>query len=333
VPLFDKPLSELQTFRAPDFEPEDFDAFWKMTLKEAAAHPLAVEFAPVREPIYRTVDVEDVTFNGFGGQPVKGWFIAPRKSGGGGGGKSGGKLPCVVTYLGYGGGRSLPVDHLAFASAGIANFITDTRGQGSVWAPGSTPDDAPPGSAGPHVPGFMTLGVESPRTYYYRRVFTDAVRAVQAAAAHPRVDAKRLAVTGASQGGGTTIAVAALCGKAVKLAMPDVPFLCYYRRASEIVDTLPYAEIATYLKTHRNRKEQVFRTLAYFDGVNFAPRITARCLFSVGQMDNICPPSTVFAAYNRVKAKKEIRVYDYNNHEGGGVFQVVERLRFAEKYL
>ena len=119
----------------------------------------------------------------------------------------------------------------------------------------------------------------------------------------------------------------------VVLAMPDVPFLCHYRRAIELVDTWPYSEITEYLKSHRDKQKQAFTTLAHHDGMHFAPKIKARCLFSVALMDMVCPPSTVFAAYNRIKARKEIRIYDFNNHEGGGPFQTTERLRFAAKHL
>lgn len=320
--LFDKPLSELRTYLAPDTEPADFDAFWARTLSETAAYPLDARFEPVEDTIYELVRVSDVTFNGFGGQPIKGWLIEPAGNTR--------RLPCIVTYIGYGGGRSLPVDHVATAAAGFVNFVMDTRGQGSSWAPGATPDDV---GSGAHYPGFMTKGIESPETYYFRRVYADAVRAIEAAATHPHVDPARIAVAGGSQGGGISIAAAALAPDRVKLAMPDVPFMCHIRRATEITDSLPYNEIVRYLKCHRDRVEQAFRTLAYFDGVNLAPRIRARCLFSVGLMDPICPPSTVFAAYNRVNAPKDIRWYDYNEHDGGGPFHVVERLRFAKALL
>lgn len=322
MPLFDMPLEKLQSYVAPSTEPADFDAFWRRTLNETARHPLALHCTPVQHPAYKLVEVFDVTFNGFGGQPIRGWFVQPA------GNK--GKLPCVVTYIGYGGGRGLPTEHMHFALAGFANFVMDTRGQGSSWSPGETPDSA---GSGPQFSGFMTRGIESPDNYYYRRVFTDAARAVAAAASHPLVDAARIAVQGGSQGGGITLAAAALAPDQVKLALPDVPFLCHYRRATEIVDSSPYSEISNYLKCHRGRSEQVFKTLAYFDGVNLAARIKARCLFSVGLMDNICPPSTVYAAYNRVAAPKDILVYDYNNHEGGGQFQLLEKLRFAAQHL
>jgi cephalosporin-C deacetylase len=236
----------------------------------------------------------------------------------------------VVTYVGYGGGRGLPVDHMTFAAAGLAHLVMDTRGQGSSWSPGDTPD---PVGSGPQASGFMTRGVESPQTYYYRRVYTDAARAVEAAAEAPGVDPRRIGVAGGSQGGGITIAAAALLGKRVRIAMPDVPFLCNFRRAVELIDTMPYFEITNYLKAHRDQVERTFRTLSYFDGMHLAARIRARCLFSVALMDNVCPPSTVFAAYNVVKAPKELRLYEFNNHEGGGGFQTLARLQFAVKHL
>jgi cephalosporin-C deacetylase len=173
----------------------------------------------------------------------------------------------------------------------------------------------------------MTQGILDPRAYFYRRVFVDGVRAVEAAKAHPAVDAGRIAVTGASQGGGITLAVGGL-DPTVGVVMPDVPFLCHYRRATEITDAAPYSEIVEYCRAHRDRVDSVFRTLAYFDGMNFAVRCRARALFSVALRDLICPPSTVFAAYNCFGGPKEIKVYEFNDHEGGGNFQAVEKVRF-----
>jgi cephalosporin-C deacetylase len=113
--------------------------------------------------------------------------------------------------------------------------------------------------------------------------------------------------------------------------MTDVPFLCHYRRATEITDAMPYQEIARYCMAHRDKIEKVFSTLSYFDGVNFAARARAQALFSVALMDEVCPPSTIFAAYNHYKGPKDIRVYHFNHHEGGGQFQVVERVHFLQK--
>jgi cephalosporin-C deacetylase len=315
--LFDMPLEKLRTYLPPREEPADFDNFWRETLGEAWAHPLDARFEPV-DYCLRTVETFDVTFNGYGRQPVKGWLLLPRHREA--------PLPCVVEYIGYGGGRGFPLDWLLWSSVGYAHLIMDTRGQGSAWLQGDTPDPEPEGSS-PHYPGFVTRGILDPKTYYYRRVFTDGVRAVEAAQEHPAVDPERIAITGGSQGGGITVAVSGL-SPAVKVSMPDVPFLCHYRRATEISDAAPYSEIAKYCVTHRDKIDTVFDTLAYFDGVNFATRATTHALYSVGLMDLICPPSTVFAAYNYHAGPKDIRVWRYNNHEGGGSYQAVEKVKF-----
>ncbi|MFJ8666480.1 acetylxylan esterase [Streptomyces sp. NPDC093600] len=313
---FDLSLDQLHAYRSASEEPEDFDAFWTGTLDEARGHELEARFEPVETGL-ATVRVYDVTFAGFGGHPVKGWFVLPAHASE--------PLPVVVEFIGYGGGRGLPHTHLLWASAGFAHFVMDTRGQGSGWANGDTPD--PVGSA-PSFPGFMTRGVEDPYTYYYRRVFTDAVRAVETARSHPLVDASRTAVTGGSQGGGITLAVAGLVRDLVAVA-PDVPFLCDFPRATTITDRAPYREIGDYLKTHRGRTERVGRTLAYFDGVHFAARATAPALFSTALEDLTCPPSTVFAAFHAyAHDDKHIEVYDFNDHEGGGAFQEAAQLRW-----
>ncbi|MFE1903039.1 acetylxylan esterase [Streptomyces gardneri] len=313
---FDLPIDQLRTYRSASVEPDDFDAFWAKTLTETRAHPLDARFERVATGL-ATVETYDVTFAGFDGQPVKGWFALPAGTSE--------PLPVVVEFLGYGGGRGLPHTHLLWASAGFAHFVMDTRGQGSGWATGDTHD--PVGSA-PAAPGFMTRGIENPDTYYYRRLFTDAVRAVEAARSHPLVDAGRTAVTGGSQGGGITLAVAGLVRDLVAVA-PDVPFLCDFPRATTLTDRMPYREIGNYLKAHRGRVQRARDTLAYFDGVHFAARATAPALFSTALEDQTCPPSTVFAAFNAyAEDDKEIEVYDFNDHEGGGSFQQAAQLRW-----
>ena len=315
--LFDLPLDQLETYRPPRSEPGDFDAFWAATLAEARAYPLEATFAPVDAGL-RLIEVEDVTFRGYAGQPIRGWFLRPRGADG--------PRPCVVEFIGYGGGRGHPHDWLLFAAAGYAHFVMDTRGQGSVWRRGDTADSEPDGG-NPQLPGFMTRGVLSPRTYYYRRVFTDAVRAIEAARSHPAVDGTRVAVNGGSQGGGIALAVAGLVGD-LAAALIDVPFLCHFRRATTITDADPYGEIVRFCKVHRDKVATVFNTLDTFDGVNFAARANAPALFSVGLMDDVCPPSTVFAAYNHYAGPKGMRVWPFNRHEGGEGFQTEEKLKF-----
>jgi cephalosporin-C deacetylase len=321
--LFDLPLSELRVYKPEREEPADFDVFWAATLADARSHPLAPRFEPF-DAGFATLDVWDVTFAGFGGQPIKGWFLAPHDAAASPFARDG-RLPCVVEYIGYGGGRGRPLDWLLPASSGYAHLVMDTRGQGSTWRSGDTPDPDSDATTG-QFPGYMTRGITAPETYYYRRLITDAVRAVEAARANPLVDPARVALNGGSQGGGLTLAVAGLVPDLL-MALPDVPFMCHWRRATTMTDDDPYHEIVRYCKVNRARADDVFRTLTYFDGVNFAARAKAPAFFSVALMDTVCPPSTVFAAYNHYAGPKEIEVYPFNGHEQGESVQLERKFR------
>lgn len=315
--LFDLPIEELRGYRPKLDEPGDFDDFWRATLAQAPAADVKARFTE-HDALLRLVDVQDVRFTGFGGQRIAGWFIAPREMAG--------PAPCVVQYLGYGSGRGLPHEWLFWPVAGLPVLVVDTRGQGD----GETPD--PDGGANSQTPGFLTRGVLSPHTYYYRRVFTDAVRAVDAAAQHPLVDPARIIVAGGSQGGGIAQAVAGLRSD-VFAALIDVPFLTDFRRATEITDSSPYREIVDYLAKNRDRSDQVFETLGYFDGVHFAARARARALYSVALMDEVCPPSTVFGALNHYAGEADAVVWKYNGHEGGGPYQGRHQLQWVHRLL
>ncbi len=303
----DLPEAQLREYRSDQIDPHDFDEFWRQTLETSRRTDVSISVIPVDCGL-TTIDVFDVTFAGYTGQPVRAWLRTPAGAAG--------PLSTVVEFQGYGGGRGRPLENLLWASAGFAHLMVDTRGQGSVWGGGDTPD---PAGTGPQSPGFMTRGIDSRETYYYRRVFTDAVRAIDLVRTLDVVDADRIAISGGSQGGGITLAVAGLV-PGLAAVMPRVPFLCDFRRATVITDSDPYKEIGRYLAVHRDRVESVHEVLAYFDGVNFARRATAPAWFSTALMDEVCPPSTVFGAYNAYAGEKRIEVWPYNGHEGGQVY-------------
>ncbi len=313
---FDLPIAQLQQYLPDREEAADFDAFWADTIAEA--HALAQPTERERSnPELTGLIVEDVTFSGFGGDPIKGWFIRPAGATG--------PLPCVVHYIGYSGGRGFAHQWTMLPSAGYAVFVMDTRGQGSANLPGATTD---PVGSGPQVAGKMSAGLDSRETYYYRRVFTDAALAVDVVRSFPEVDPARVVVAGVSQGGGIALAAAGL-SEGLAGALVDVPFLSHFRRALQITDASPFAELKTFLISRRGQEEQVFRTLSYFDATNFAARATAPTLFSVALCDAVCPPSTVYAAFNHYAgAQKDIAVYPYNGHEGGGPVQQQRQLEY-----
>lgn len=328
--LFDLPLPQLREYRPELAEPADLDAFWADKLDRARAHEPILHLAPVETGL-RLVDTWDVAFAGHDGDPIRAWYLRPAGAGG--------DLPVVVEYIGYGGGRGLPLEHLPWAVAGYGHLVMDTRGQGSAWGSGGATED--PVGSGPAAPGSMTRGIEDPETAYLGRLMTDAARAVDAARALPGADG-RVAVTGTSQGGGLALVAGSLVPD-VAAVMANVPFLCEIRRAIDITDCDPYQEIVRYLAVHRDKEAAVERTLGYLDAVHLVRRARADALLSVALRDMTCPPSTVFAAYNHYAGAlpegsgpapaTQIEVYPYNNHEGGAAFHHDLQIRWLRERL
>ncbi len=314
--LADLPLADLRAYRPDVAEPDDFDSFWTEQLAAARSHRAEPVFTLTDSPV-RHADVYDVTFAGHGGNPIRGWLLAPRSEVPG--------AAMIVEFIGYGGGRGHPFDWLQWSAAGHAHLVMDTRGQGGGWRSADTPDPSDIGS--PAAPGFVTRGIMDPATHYYTRLFTDAARAVDAARGWTGSAGRPIVTAGASQGGGLAIAAAHLSGK-VGAVLADVPFLAHPVRALDVTDASPYRELADFCKVNPGRAGQVFATLSYLDVVNHAKRATAAALFSVGLADVVTPPSTVFAAFNHYAGPKEIAVYPYSGHEGGGTQHFLGQLDF-----
>ncbi|PJJ73352.1 cephalosporin-C deacetylase [Diaminobutyricimonas aerilata] len=294
-------------------EPHDFDEFWQSTIAEARAVPMAVTLAPVDCGL-ETVDVFDVTYPGYGGHPIRAWLRVPR------GRRE--PRPAVVHFTGYGAGRGAPIDDLLFASAGYAHLVMDTRGQGD----GGTED---PGH-GFAPSGYLARGVLDPHEYYYRRVFTDAVRAIDAVRSLDPVDPLRVAAVGNSQGAGIAIAAGVL-GTDIRAVLAQAPLLSDFPRALAATDRYPYREIPDLLSRARHLETAVLRTLSYFDTVNLARRATAPAWFSIGELDDITPASTVRAVHDAWAAERHIVTWPHNGHDAGGSEDLAGALRVLRR--
>ncbi len=297
MPSIDMPLERLRDYKPSLYRENDFESFWDDTVSAALKQPLNAELIPYNLPA-KGIDTYAVRFDGFGGGRIAGWYMRP---------SSNGKYPGVCCYHGYSGRGQRPLDLLNLAAQGMCVLSMDCRGQNGQS------QDAMAYPEG-HVSGWMTAGIRTPSTYYYRYVYADALRALELLARREEVDEDRLAVTGGSQGGGISLAVAALTDR-LQLALPDIPFLCDFRRSIAITPAGPYPEIITFLKTFPHLHDEVVQTLSYFDNLNLAPWIKCRTVISNCLCDDICPPSSIFAVFHHIAAEKHMEIYPYHKHE------------------
>ncbi|WP_082806732.1 acetylxylan esterase [Ferroacidibacillus organovorans] len=313
---YDLPLEELEMYQPKLTREVDFDAFWASTLGLIKDANLQVSMREMDYPV-DGVRVYELSYCGYMGATIRGFYAVPDRVG---------PHPGLVVFHGYNwsfdGGIHTVVN---WALHGYATFGMLTRGQHSS-------QDNSISSHG-HQLGWMTKGILDPQEYHYRGVYMDAVLALEVLAQQPNIDARRIGVTGGSQGGGLSLAAAALSERAA-VVVADYPYLCHFRRAMDVSPTGPYLEINEFFRrnTAPQTEETAMKTLSYFDVMNLAPRITCPVLISVGLIDEITPPSTIFAAYNHLTCAKQIRVYRYFGHEEMPGFQT-EKLAYLKAYL
>ena len=150
-------------------------------------------------------------------------------------------------------------------------------------------------------------------------MFLDTAQITDIVMGFPEVDATRVVATGGSQGGGLTLACASL-HSGIKKAAPVFPFLCDYKRVWEMdLDMGAYAELRTHFRNFdplHQREDEIWNRLGYIDVQHLAPRIKGDIMMITGLIDTICPPSTQFAAYNKITSPKQVVIYPDFGHEG-----------------
>jgi cephalosporin-C deacetylase len=188
----------------------------------------------------------------------------------------------------------------------------DCRGQGGL-------SEDTGGVKGNTLRGHIIRGLDDhPDNLLFRHIYLDTVQLVKIVSALPEVDKKRLSAAGGSQGGGLTLACAALSPE-IRRASASYPFLSDFKRVWEMdLAKDAYEELKLYFRRFDPRHEQeeeIFRRLGYIDIQFLVPRIQAEVIMHTGLMDTTCPPSSQFAAYNKIKSVKKIYIYHDFGHE------------------
>ncbi len=304
MPLIDFPLETLRTYKGLNPRPADFDAYWDRAIAEMKSVDAKVELKPAA---FKTpfADCFDLYFTGVKGARIHAKLVKPKKIEG--------KTPAICMFHGYTGRAHDWSDLLAYPARGFVLAGLDCRGQG-----GQSEDVG--GVIGNTHHGHIIRGLEQgPENLLFRSIFLDCAQLAGIVMNIPEVDGTRVGSTGGSQGGALSIACAALEPR-IKRCATLYPFLSDYRRVWEMDQAKDaYAELRTFFRmfdpTH-TMIDEWFRRLGYIDIQNLAPRIRAEVLMGTGLMDTICPPSTQFAAYNKMTCKKDVVIYPDFGHEG-----------------
>ena len=303
MPMVDMPLKELFNYQGINPKPVDFDAFWDGALDEMRHTPHNIELIPAD---FKTDFAEcfDLYFDGTGESRIHAKYVRPKNRLK--------KSPIVLQFHGYSGDAGDWSDKLNYAAAGFCVAALDCRGQAGLSEDfGKT--------IGTTFKCHFIKGLDGkPKDLFYKHMFLDTAKMADVVLSFPEVDSSRAVATGASQGGALTVACAALEPRIKKLA-PVYPFLSDYKRVWEMdLAKDAYDELKYYFRKFdplHEKEEQVFTQLGYIDIQYLAPRIKGETLWTTGLMDTICPPSSQFAAYNKISAKKNLLIYPDYGHE------------------
>jgi len=304
MPALDFPLEKLLTYTGSSPLPKDFDAFWDNALKDLDNQPLDYELEDVDFSAPGVV-CKNLYFTGVGGARIGCKFIRPENITG--------KIPAIAMFHGYSGHSGGWLDKLPYAYAGYAVLAMDVRGQMGLSVDNHIVE-------GNTLRGHIIRGLSShnPENLFFRNVFLDTAQTARVLMTMDFIDAARIGATGGSQGGALTLACAALEPR-VKMNAPQYPFLSDYKRTWEMdLFKDAYEELLYYIKRVDPRQQNInkmFETLGYIDVSNLAPRIKGETYMFITLMDSVCPPSTQFAAYNKIVAKKSCEIYPNHGHE------------------
>lgn len=300
--MIDMPLRELETYSGRNPRPADFDAFWDAALDEMRLVDPEVELIP-HEMNADFAECFDLWFTGVGGARIHVKLLRP---------KGRRACPAILQFHGYTWHSGQWNEKLAYVANGFVVAAMDSRGQGGLS------EDSSQVTGNTHKGHIIRGLADGPEKLLFRSIFLDTAQLARIVMAMDEVDADRVGAMGGSQGGALTLVCAALEPR-IRRAAPEYPFLCDYLRTWEMDQgSSAYEEIRWFFRFHdplHARETELFTRLGYIDVQFLAPRIKAEVMMAMGLMDNICLPSTQFAAYNKIRAPKRLVVYPDHTHE------------------
>jgi cephalosporin-C deacetylase len=301
--VVDMPLSELQQYQGTNPCPDDFDRFWESALDDMRSVRPEVTISPSGF-VTDFADCFDLTFTGTRGARIYAKLLKPKRPVD--------ACPAILEFHGYSGQSGDWFDKLPYVANGCVVASMDCRGQG-----GKSEDVG--AVKGNTLYGHVLRGIdEAPEHLLYRQIFLDTVLLANIVMDMDDVDERRVGAMGGSQGGGLSVVCAALDPRIQRVAC-SFPFLSDYQRCWEMdMETLPYNELKDYFRRFdplHERSAEVFRRLGYIDVQHLARRVKASVLMALTLRDDICPPSTQFAVYNKIASDKQAVLYRDFGHE------------------
>ncbi len=277
-------------------EPNDFDDFWKKALDEARQIDLNPTKVLLPERCTKDVNVYEISYhNNRWGSKMYGILSIPVKPG---------KYPALLRVPGAG---VRPYSGDTYTATGKCIVLEIGIHGVPVTMEQKVYDDL----ANAALNGYWDTNLENPDRNAYKRVVTGAVRGVDMIASLDEWDGKTVGVTGSSQGGFLSLAVAALDKRVTFLAAVHDAMCDYEAELHGVAGGWPHYFYHAKMDAITKARLEGAR---YYDGVNFARRITVPGWYSFGYNDEVVPPTSAYGLYNTIKAPKILSLYQMTGH-------------------